>query len=72
MTLAKQIYEKTAIGSDGSVQVSGSGFEIDAFQGVVVDLDHLADEGLIEITFRHHEAQSGHRYVDWVKFKRLA
>ena len=71
MGIARKNYEKTAVGSVGGATVSSIRFELDAFQTVVAEFDDLENAGMIEFVEKHHETQSGHRYVDAVKFKRL-
>lgn len=73
MGIGRSIYEKTLIGKTGSTQVYGSNKpELEAFQEVVRELEQLESDGLITITNRHPESESGFRYIDLVLFKRLA
>jgi hypothetical protein len=69
MHLARGIYEKVEIGLIGTC--SAAPMDIEAFQDILRQLDTLETAGLIEITDRHRESQSGQRYVDLVRFRRL-
>lgn len=72
MNNASNTYEKTKVGMTGSMHTSsGIDAELEAFQTIVDDFNRLESEGLIEITTRHTESQSGRHYVDLVKFKRI-
>lgn len=41
------------------------------FQLVVADLEIMESEGLIQLTTKHQEKQTGQRMIDLVKFVRL-
>lgn len=79
--IAIKTYEATEIAATGAltysaevfVGPSGSDKETgyQRFAAEVEELEALEDGGKIEITNRHHESQSGNRYVDHVQFKKL-
>ena len=72
MSLAREIYDKTKVGTTQST-MPGSVYlnELKAFQTVVKDFENLQEEGLIRIITKHLKAQSGKHYIDHVQFRRL-
>lgn len=71
MTIARKTYEKTPISTTGSMQASSIPADLEAFQAVVAQFEDLEAQGLIDITTKHRESQTGKHYVDLVMFKRL-
>lgn len=73
MSIARKAYEKTPVGTTGSMQAGSTSLaDLEAFQEVVRQFEDIEAEGLIEITTKHPETQSGKRLIDLVMFKRLA
>lgn len=71
MTIAHEIVRKTSVGSEEAVQPSSlQGFDLQRFQDVVDELDAMEQQGLITISLRHRESQTGQQYVDLVRFTR--
>lgn len=74
MITAKNAYLATPVGDVGTIAYGGSTnglAEYERFANEVAVLEGMEDQRVIEITFRHHESQTGHRFVDIVKFTRL-
>lgn len=77
MSLGKDIYAKTAIGTVQKVSAALSGSariavdEFERFQLIVDELKELERAGLIVITLKHTESTSGRKFVDVVQFRRL-
>jgi hypothetical protein len=45
---------------------------LERFKSVIAELEKLEADGKIRILERHVESQTGHRYVDRVKFERIS
>lgn len=74
MITAKKTYLATAVGDVGTMTYGGptNGLaEYERFANEVGVLEGMEDQRVIEITFRHRESQTGYRFVDIVRFKRL-
>lgn len=68
------IYRRLEIGEVGSLTYQGQTEDVDRwerFARKVRRVDEMEAEGLVQITFRHRERQSGFNHVDVVRFKRL-
>lgn len=78
--LAKRTFEATPIGGLGTMSTSSllsigagvdeSGYE--RFAAEVAVLEAMEQDGLVRIEFRHRETSTGNRYIDLVRFTRLA
>ncbi len=78
--LAKKTYLATAIGGTGTMSYSGmtsfgSGGAPDAvyeaFAVEFAELEDMESQGLVTITYRHEESQTGKHYMDLVKFLKI-
>ena len=72
MSIANEVYKKTPLGTVATFQACSAPFDIESFQVFVDELDAMEARGLIDITLRHKESQSGKSLVDLVRFTRLA
>lgn len=74
MFAAKEAYLATKVGETGRITYGGSAKDIaghEAFAAEVGVLEGMEDQGMVEITSRHHEKQTGKNYVVVAAFKRL-
>jgi len=72
MSLAKEIVKKTKAGDSNCLSFSGSRVEeLKEFQEQVKYFEEMASNGEIEIIVKNQESQTGKRFIDAVKFKRL-
>lgn len=72
MGLAREVYERTEIGHTGSMRAGSTApGDLDQFQAVVSESESMDAEGLIQITMKHPESQTGKHFIDLVMFKRL-
>jgi hypothetical protein len=70
----RQLYKQLKQGEKSSLTFQGSTDDHAAwarFAEKVGELDAMEAEGLIKITNRHREAQSGRSYIDMVLFMRM-
>jgi len=71
---ADYIYRRLEIGEVGSLTYQGQTEDADRwerFARKLLRVDEMQAEGLLQVTFRHRESQSGFNHVDMVRFKRL-
>jgi len=71
---ADYIYRRLEIGEVGSMSYQGKTEDADRWERFARKLqrvDEMEAEGLVQITFRHRERQSGFNHVDMVRFKRM-
>lgn len=71
MGIGNEIYKKTEVGDDMTV-TSSCAKDLQDFQDVFSELEALEQSGVLSITDVHRESQSGQRFVDLVRFKRIA
>lgn len=77
---SQKVFDGTPIGGVGTLKAKssmgpgGPTSALDAyeqFESVVAEFEEMERAGLIRITLRHPESQTGHRYIDLIKFQRL-
>jgi hypothetical protein len=72
MSLAIEIYEKTEVGTTGSLIASSVKHnELESFQAIVAEFDSLQADGLINNLIKYKESQSGKHFIDCVQFRRI-
>lgn len=72
MGIAQNICDKVKVGANGTCTAGAVGVSgLEAFQAVVDEFEALEAAGTVAIIERHRENQSGHRYVDQVRFRRI-
>ncbi len=72
MGLAREVYESTQIGHIESMRAgTTTPDDLERFQAVVREFENMEAEGLIQITMKHPESQTGKHFIDLVMFKRL-
>jgi hypothetical protein len=72
--LAQDTYEATAPGHTGTIRFSGKTDDVEAWEDFAVEvrvIEHMVRQGLLTVSFRHVESQTGRRHVDMVTFTRL-
>lgn len=68
--VAKDVVSRVPVGGSGRMS-RPEGRMLEDFQLDVEYLEKMEGDGLIEITDRHEEDQSGGRFIDNVGFRRL-
>ena len=72
--LIDHLYNMAEVGSEQTFAFSTHQDVVETlerFSRELERLDELAEQGLVEITAQHAERESGERFVDSVRFKRL-
>ena len=78
--LAEKTYQATSVGATGTMTYGGlvavglgpdpiAGYE--AFAVELAKMEGMENQGLVTITYRHRESQTGKKYVDVFRFTRL-
>jgi|GEM_PF-4801718 len=72
--LIDDIYKKTDVGGEMTFSFLAHRDEVDTlerFAEQLERLDELAEQGMVQITSQHADTESGERFIDMVRFKRL-
>lgn len=72
--LADNLYRDTEPGAEQTLTYHEGFGNPSSYETFVLELerlDELAEQGLIQITYQHKESQTGHHFVDVVRFKRI-
>lgn len=72
--IASMLYKDTAVGASAWLIYGGASTDPGAreqFAGQIRELEAMEREGLVRITLRKEESQTGSRHVDRVRFDRL-
>ncbi|WP_431257662.1 hypothetical protein ACQ859_16215 [Roseateles chitinivorans] len=72
--LIDHIYKLTEIGSEQRFAFRDHQDVVETlerFSRELERLDELAEQGMVEVTAQHSDEESGERYVDAVRFRRL-
>lgn len=70
--VVKECYENCEVGAVGFIKPDPArGDTLERFQADLLAAQVMHDNGQIFIQQTHHESQTGHKYIDFIKFLRL-